>query len=145
MKKAKVIFLSLFALLFLGFYSIPQPVLAGSYWDSQIGMAEIGSAYGEDPANVKDVRYQIVKIINVVLQILGLLVTILIIFAGFQWMTAGGNEDKVKKARSILINAVIGLVIIMLAWSITLFALRYFECIATRDSNIDTCYFIKIF
>lgn len=143
MKKAKIIFLSLFTFLFLGFCSAPQSVSAGSYWDSQIGMTEIGSAYGETPDGVKDVRYQIVKIINVVLTILGLLVTILIIFAGFQWMTAGGNEDKVKKARSTLTNAIIGLVIIMLAWSITRFALIYFQCIASQDPNINTCYFFK--
>lgn len=145
MKKAKIIFLSLFTFLFLGFYSTPQSVSAGSYWDSQIGMTEIGSAYGETPDGVKDVRYQVVKIINVVLQILGLLVTILIIFAGFQWMTAGGNEDKVKKARSTLTNAIIGLVIIMLAWSITRFALVYFQCIASQDPNINSCYFFKTF
>jgi cytochrome bd-type quinol oxidase subunit 2 len=129
MKKAKIIFLSLFTFLFLGFCSAPQSVSAGSYWDSQIGMTEIGSAYGETPDGVKDVRYQIVKIINVVLTILGLLVTILIIFAGFQWMTAGGNEDKVKKARSTLTNAIIGLVIIMLAWSVTFWIMKRLQAI----------------
>ncbi len=141
MKKAKIIFLTFLISFVFGFLAKPQAVLADSYWDMQIGMSEIGSAYGEDPANPKDFRYQIVKIINVVLSILAILVTILIIFAGFQWMTAGGNEEKIKKAQGALKNAVIGLVIIMLAWSITRFALTYFQCIASGAQNVDSCYF----
>ena len=51
---------------------------------------------------VTDVRIRVVRIINVTLTILGLLVVVLIIFAGFRWMTAGGNEDTVKNAQGIL-------------------------------------------
>ena len=129
MKKAKIIFLTFLISFVLGFIAKPQPVLAGNYWSSQIGMDQIGAAYGEDPANPKDIRYQIIKIINVILTILGLLVTILIIFAGFQWMTSGGNEEKVKKAQGIIKSAVIGLIIIMLAWSVTYWTLRRLEYI----------------
>jgi amino acid transporter len=137
MKKAKIIFLTFLALFVFGFIAKPQPVLAGSYWDTQIGMDQIGVAYGEDPANPKDIRYQIIKIINVVLTILGLLVVILIIFAGFQWMTSGGNEEKVKKAQTTIKNAVIGLIIIMLAWSVTYWILRRLEYI-----NKDSFYYL---
>ncbi len=129
MKKAKIV--SLISILFftLGLFIKPQLALAGSYWDMQIGMDSIGLAYGEDPDSVKDVRFQIVKIINVVLTILGLLVVVLIIFAGFQWMIAGGSEEKVTKAKSILKNAVIGLIIIMMAWSVTYWTMRRLQAI----------------
>jgi hypothetical protein len=45
----------------------------------------------------------------------------IILFAGFQWMTSGGSEDKIKKAKSNLLHAVIGLTIIFLAYAITWF------------------------
>lgn len=141
MKKAKnILFISI---LFLGF-SI-QPVLAGdlsptpdqqpSYWDMQVGMDVIGSSFGEEEGQVTDVRIRVVRIINVALTILGLLVVVLIIFAGFRWMTAGGNEDTVKNAQGILKNAIIGLIIIILAWSISRFILIRLEKITTNQPD----------
>jgi hypothetical protein len=34
------------------------------------------------------------------------------------WMTAGGNDDRIKKGRQFIINGVIGLVIILAAYAI---------------------------
>ena len=49
---------------------------------------------------------------------------ILILFAGFQWMTAAGNGDKIDKAKQTLSAAVIGLAIIMSAYSLTAFVMK---------------------
>ncbi len=146
MKKAKV-FLSLFLLLFLLTFLLKTNLVLAqeSYWDGQIGMDRIGMVYGEDSSSTGDIRQQAVKIINVVLTILGILLLVLIMYAGFQWMTAGGNEDQVKKAKTTLKNAIIGLVIVLLSWSITRFMLNYFECIRKSEINnisVDQCYFI---
>lgn len=136
MKKAKSIFLIF--ILSLGFIFscnlklvLAQTPPSKSYWDTQTGMGEIGSAFGEDSNSIKDVRYRIVKIINVILTVLGLIVVVLIIFAGFKWMTAAGNEEAVKKAQGIIKNAVIGLLIILLAWSVTLFIMRRLAAISS--------------
>lgn len=66
----------------------------------------------------------IAVIIKTILSILGVIFVILMIFSGFQWMTAGGNEDQVKKSQSRIKNAVIGLVIVILAYSITAFIFK---------------------
>ena len=66
---------------------------------------------------------------NIVAFLIGLLYLIAVIFAlygGFQILTAGGDEDKVKKGKTTLINAAIGLAVIFLAstlidWIISLF------------------------
>ena len=53
--------------------------------------------------------------------LIGLLYFVAIVFAlygGFQILTAGGDDEKVKKGKTTLINAVIGLVVIFLASSI---------------------------
>ena len=70
-----------------------------------------------------DPRIIIGRIINIALLFLGVIVVALIIYAGFVWMTSGGNEDKVSQAKKILTNAVIGLVIILSAWGIVSFVL----------------------
>ncbi|MDD4271233.1 MAG: pilin [Patescibacteria group bacterium] len=59
--------------------------------------------------------------IKAFLGLLGIIFLVLIIYAGFLWMTAQGDEEKVTKAKDTITRAVIGLVIIILAYSITYF------------------------
>lgn len=66
----------------------------------------------------------VAKIINGFLGILGTVAVVLIIYAGFKWMTAGGNEEEITKAKSLLTNAAIGLAIILLAYGIASFIFR---------------------
>lgn len=63
------------------------------------------------------------RIINFALGFLGIIAVGLILYSGFLWMTAAGNEDKVEDAKKILKNGVIGLVIILASWAIATFIL----------------------
>lgn len=60
-------------------------------------------------------------VIQVALSLLGVIFLILIIYAGINWMTAGGEEEKVTKAKGTLTNAVIGLVVVLAAYAISYF------------------------
>ncbi|RMD51546.1 hypothetical protein D6827_02075 [Candidatus Parcubacteria bacterium] len=63
------------------------------------------------------------KIINPAFSMVGVVFLILVIYAGFLWMTAGGKSEQVTKARNILLAAIIGLIIIFSAYAITNFIL----------------------
>ena len=84
---------------------------------------EFGSAAGFAIANAnKDTALKLVgTLINTFLGLLGILFLILIIYGGFKWMNAQGAEEDVTKAKNILTQAVIGLVIIMAAYAISKF------------------------
>ncbi len=56
--------------------------------------------------------------IDAVLGFLGIIALGLFLYAGFKWMTAGGNEDAVTEAKTIIKVTVIGLLIILSGWSI---------------------------
>jgi len=71
-----------------------------------------------------DIRVIVARIIRVALSLIGILLVALIIYAGFLWMTAGGNDEQINKAKSILKNAVIGLVIVLSAYSIAQFIFK---------------------
>jgi hypothetical protein len=58
------------------------------------------------------------RIINAILGIVGSLALIMFIYGGLVWMTAGGNEQRVKKGRDILSWAVLGLVVIFASYAI---------------------------
>ncbi|OQB44510.1 MAG: hypothetical protein BWY03_00032 [Parcubacteria group bacterium ADurb.Bin159] len=67
------------------------------------------------------------NIIKWVLGFLGLIATIIIIIGGFQWMSSGGNQEKIDKAKKLMINGLIGLIIVVLAYSISWFIIRAIE------------------
>lgn len=54
-----------------------------------------------------------------IVNILGLIFMVLVIWGGFKWMTAAGNEEQVNKAKGVVRNAIIGLTLIVLARVIT--------------------------
>jgi hypothetical protein len=61
------------------------------------------------------------RIIGVLLGLLGIIFLVLILYAGYLWMTAGGDEQKVTKAKELIWRAVIGLIIILSASTISFF------------------------
>lgn len=68
-----------------------------------------------------DITTIIGTIINVVLGFLGVVFLLLLIYSGFTWMTAGGDDERVKKAKKTLINATVGIIITVSAYAIATF------------------------
>ncbi len=102
-------------------FSSPSPAQAESkLWDmqKQSGIGVIGGQAfgGETP---RDVRQITVLVIKVFLGFLGLIFLILIIRAGFKYMTSAGNEEKVKEALDQIKTGIIGLIIIMASYAVT--------------------------
>lgn len=63
------------------------------------------------------------EVIFSVLSLVGVLILILIIYAGFQWATARGNDTQVQTAQKTLIRGVIGLIIVFASFALTNFVL----------------------
>lgn len=61
------------------------------------------------------------NLISVVLSIVGVLFLILMLYGGFLWMTAAGDESKVTKAKNLITAAVIGVIITTSAYAISYF------------------------
>lgn len=61
------------------------------------------------------------NIIGIALGLLGIIFLIIMVFAGYRWMTASGNEEAITKAKDGIKRAIIGLIIIMSAYAITYF------------------------
>ena len=90
---------------------------AGGLLDTTVGE---GSGTGLTQSDLPTV---IGNILKVVLSFLGLIALIIIVYGGFMWMTAGGTQEKVETAKTLMINGIIGLVIIVLAYAIAGFIL----------------------
>ncbi|MBP6944672.1 hypothetical protein KBD61_02645 [Patescibacteria group bacterium] len=66
-------------------------------------------------------------LINIVLGILGILLIGYVVYAGYLWMTAGGESKRVEEAQKVLRNAVIGVAVIGFSYTLTGLGLRFVE------------------
>lgn len=70
--------------------------------------------------NVSDGREEIrsitAQIVGYILAMLGIILLVQIIFSGYSWMMSGGNEEKIKSAKDKILNSIIGLAIILIAY-----------------------------
>lgn len=93
-----------------------------------------GGGYGS--ATDTTLSESIGKIIRVLLSLSGTIFLALTVYAGFLWMTAGGNDERITKAQGILKTSVIGLIIIVTAYSITYFALTSVFKVGDSQSQV---------
>ncbi len=66
-------------------------------------------------------------IIKGILSIIGVVMLVLFIYGGFTWMTAAGNEEKVRQATKILGSAVVGFILIFLSYALTNFFIQAYQ------------------
>ena len=75
-------------------------------------------------------------VIKMALSVVGVIFTILMVYAGYLWMTARGEDSQVEKARNIITQSIIGLVIAVGAYSITAFVVpKLLEKTTGRTDN----------
>lgn len=92
--------------------------------DNMLWGNQQGNVQNETGLGNADPRILIANIIRVVLGFLGIVAVVLIMYAGWLWMTAAGEADKIDRAKKVLISAVIGLVIILMSFAIATFILN---------------------
>ena len=75
-------------------------------------------------ANEADPKQMAVDVVKYLMTFLGIIAVVVILYGGFIWMTASGNEDKVAQAKKIIIAGAIGLVIVIAAYAIVNFVVN---------------------
>jgi cysteine-rich repeat protein len=123
MTRTRLVLAILAAIVIAGgmFACAPLPAMAQA--DSSVapgleGVAETIKLPDTDP------RVIAARVINVALGLLAIIMVAIIVYAGFLYMTSGGDPMKTKTALAWIRNAVIGLVIILLSWAIARFVIE---------------------
>lgn len=116
----KLAFIPMLAVLMLPMWLAPAPAMAEVNLSEQL--EEVGDATGIETS--RSLPEIIGGLVQAALGLLGIVLLVLLLYGGYLWMTAGGNEDQVSKAKKIITNAVVGLVIIMAAYAIASFVVN---------------------
>ena len=112
-------------LLFLSILFVPCLVEAEGYVQTQLNAA--AGAGGANFGQAKDPRAIAASIIEVALGMVGILFVGYLIYGGFLILMSRGEEEKVTKGRKILQFSIIGLFIILSAYSLVYFVDRYMK------------------
>ena len=73
------------------------------------------------PTTDADPQRIIANVVVYALGFVGLLFLGSVIFAGWQWMSSGGNEENISKAKKRLVSSIIGIAVVASAYTVTLF------------------------
>jgi hypothetical protein len=107
----------IYSIILLTFVALPVSVLAQANPRVNLGQS------APDIIKQNNINVFIGQIIQGVLGFLGIIFVILIIYAGFVLMTAGGDATKVTKAKGIISRAILGLVVVMLSYAISFYVI----------------------
>ncbi len=88
-------------------------------WSKKLEDAAGPGGAGYQTSGVTGPEPLISTIIQVALSFLGVIFLVLMIYGGYLWMTARGNEEQVTKAKNLITAAIIGLVIVISAYAIS--------------------------
>ncbi len=110
------------------------PVVHGQAAQSiRAGLRTAGSAADLGDSQV-DLTVIVGQLINAALGLVGILLLVYLLYGGFLWMTAGGSTEQVKKAKDVMRNTLIGIVIIVLSYAIADFVLGQLIAVSTGQS-----------
>lgn len=110
-------------------------LIAGAFGQARDALNQVGQKTGFGSAvDTSDVGFydKIAGFINIALGLVGILASIYILYSGFRWMKAGGNDQEIKAAKDGLKNAIIGLVIIFLAYAVVNYVITAVIQVITR-------------
>ena len=118
--KNKIIFFLAGLLMSASVFTAMLPVTVQAAGPIDQGLSGISGSFntGGGIAKSKNVNELLVNVIKILLGVAFAVALLFVIVGGFMYMTSAGNEDQAKKGRTTLINAVIGIVLIVLAYAI---------------------------
>ncbi len=94
---------------------------------AHVGLAQVdtGINYAEATGLGKqDIRITVVKIIRIFLGFLGIIAVFVVMYAGWLWMSSEGNPEQISRAKRVLSNGIVGVIIILSSFAITSFILN---------------------
>ncbi|MBP8689135.1 Ig-like domain-containing protein, partial [Patescibacteria group bacterium] len=119
-EKKYLIVLVFFLFLFFSF-SIKFVFAADGQIQDTFGRQMLEAARINAGLSTKSIYAIIGSIIKVILSLFGIFATCIVVYAGVLWMTSKGEPEKINKAKEMMKNALIGMLIVVSSYAITSF------------------------
>lgn len=119
-------FITIFTLFFLFSFTFTALATSTDYGlKNTVSSSKLRTAFSVDRVNADGaggfISSRLGILVGAILSFIGVIFMVLIIYGGILWMTAMGNDQKVDKAKNLIVQSIIGLIIILSAYTITSF------------------------
>jgi len=112
----------LIAVFILSFFFATNFCSAALLKNSAAIKTQVDASAGSYDTNIK--IYTLAQtLINAFLSLVGVILLAYLLYSGYNWMTARGDEEKVTKAKDTITRAIIGVIIIVAAYAISIFVM----------------------
>ena len=108
-------------------------ILAASFWDGCLGGPQ------NDVATLKCLPNLYKQLVNLGLFFAGFVAVVFIIIGGIRYITSGGDPKQAGSARQVITYALIGLVLILLSFTIVNFLAYITGADCITNFGFDTC------
>ncbi len=123
-KSSRVLFLLFFSALFVVPYLVAGAETSSSTSSSSTSSSTTQTAVLYNPLGTSDVRVVIGRVIQAMLGLSGALALLMFVWGGFQWITSGGEKEKIQKGKNTLIWATIGMFFIFISYTVVYALIR---------------------
>jgi len=65
------------------------------------------------------------KVINSIIGVVGSIALLMFIYGGFVWMLSGGNPNKIKQGREIIVWSILGLAVILFSYALVRMTINF--------------------
>jgi hypothetical protein len=118
-----ILLICLFSILCFSFLFPVSCLATDAKTKFELGLKNTGQAIGYTQTDVNEASQslpqRIGKVIQIILTFLGVIFLALMIYAGYVWMMAKGNEQLLTKAKNTIITAITGLIVVLAAYALT--------------------------
>ncbi len=116
----------------LASFAVVEPTIAATQASSNGGVINSLNIFGSylGLSNASPIII-VSRLIRVALSFIGIILLLMILSSGWQFLVSGGDEEKVSSAKRTFFNSIIGAIIILSSYSIVSFALNTFSAAST--------------
>lgn len=101
----------------LSILAIPSVAQAAAKWDKLLP---------KGPFKIQELKPAIRSVLQIMLILAGVVALIYLIIGGYQYITAGGNAETSQAARTTILNAIIGLLVVFASYAVLTWVLGSF-------------------
>ncbi len=117
----------LFLAIFIAILIVPYLVFAATPSNPLQNMKDVATIGGYAEADKTSLSAMAGRIVRIAFSFLGIIFLGLTLYGGFLWMTAQGDSKQVDKAKTIIKNSTIGIIVLTAAFGIYLIVLRIMD------------------
>ena len=105
-----------------------NPAVAASSFSNGLNTTAVGNT-GAGYDSINSAGLTMAKLTGKVLApaFVGVMGTLLLIYGGYTWMMSRGNEQEVERAKTIITNTLIAMIVVLLAWAIVKLVMPLWE------------------